>query len=73
MSFDAGVAGVGQIINNWQARSEGLEVGLFDGVADEMLGEVIFSTGMKVPNTVTTVAGYKKYVNSTSKGTAGNI
>jgi hypothetical protein len=64
MGIDAGVAGVGQIINNWQAKSEGLEVGLFDGVTDEMLGEIIFSTGVKVPNTVTTVAEYKKYTNS---------
>jgi hypothetical protein len=64
MGFDAIAAGVGQIINNWSSKSQGLNVGMLDGVGDEMLGEVIFSAGIKIPTGVKTVSDFKGYVNS---------
>ena len=63
MGLDASTAAVGQIVNNWSSRSEGLKTGLFDGVEEEVLGEVIFSSGMKVPATVKTISQFKTYVN----------
>jgi hypothetical protein len=64
MTMDAGVAGVAQVINNGYKISQGLDVGLFDGVTDEMLGEVIFSAGMKIPGTVKTAKDFRNYVKS---------
>lgn len=62
MGIDAAAAATGQIINNWSSRSEGLKTDLFDGVADEMLGEIIFSGAMKVPSSVTSISEFRKYV-----------
>ena len=64
MGVDASAAMVGQIVNNWSAREKGLNVGLFDGVSDEMLGEIIFSGGMKIPGTVKTTADFRKYISA---------
>jgi hypothetical protein len=63
MGLDAGVAAVAQTVNNASSMTQGLNVNLFDGVPEEMLGEIIFSAGMKIPSGVKTVAEYKQYVN----------
>ncbi len=63
MGVDAGVAAVSQIVNNASMKDQGLQVDLLDGVKEEMMGEIIFSSGMKIPSGVKTVADFKSYVN----------
>jgi len=62
MGLDASVAAIGTLVSNSTAIAQGLDRGLFDGVTDAMVGEIIFSGVMKGKGTFKTVADFKKYV-----------
>ena len=74
---DAGVAGSLQMAKNIEAINNGVDIDLFDGVADNVAGELSFTVGMglltKAGSTAINANTYKTVLSAISKQSKQNI